>query len=72
MAISALQWCVKILANMCHTYVVYAWDKDMWDRRNEHLILKGTTGEGTMGKGDKRGVTQRSDGVLFYGLILHF
>jgi len=36
-----------------------------WDRRNEHLILKGAAGDGNMGKGDKRGVTQRSDGGEF-------
>lgn len=33
-----------------------------WDLRNEHLILKGPAGEENMGKGDKRGIAQRSDG----------
>jgi len=33
-----------------------------WDLRNEHLILKGAAGEENMGKGDKRGIAQRSDG----------
>lgn len=38
---------------------------------NEYLILKGTAGDGNMGKGDKRGVTQRSDGGEFVLSILN-